>query len=139
VLASEVRLHILQIFVELFVKEQKLKQQLNEDYEEHKKRKCYKSLRRNNYWLFELMGLLKFVISAVISIIFLYFVITGIQNMMQAKEDLDLANERVDYWKGQVAKEHEFYRLHGCSKTGTESYSCPPGTPDFVPTEPEPN
>lgn len=52
---------------------------------------------------------------------------------MQAKEDLDLANERVDYWKGQVVKEHEFYRLHGCSKTGSESYSCPPGTPDFVP------
>jgi uncharacterized protein YoxC len=57
------------------------------------------------------MGFLKFVISAVLAIIFLYFTITSIQNLMQSKEDLDLANKKVDYWKTQVEKEHEFMGL----------------------------
>jgi hypothetical protein len=84
------------------------------------------------------LSLVKFIVSAVLAVIFLYFTITGIQNVMQAKEELDLANKQADYWKRQVVEENRFYESHACTKTSSETYSCPPGTPDFVPTEPEP-
>jgi hypothetical protein len=76
------------------------------------------------------MGLIKFIISAVLVIIFLYFTITGIQNVMQAQENLEKANERVH----KALERQRLLISKGCIQTGVdpvsnnEIWNCPEGT-----------
>jgi uncharacterized protein YoxC len=49
------------------------------------------------------MGLAKFIISSILTAIFLYLVIVGIQNVMQSQKELEEAQKAAD----QVKKEYE--------------------------------
>jgi uncharacterized membrane-anchored protein YhcB (DUF1043 family) len=80
------------------------------------------------------MSLLKFIISAVLAIIFLYFTITGIQNVMQAQKEVEQAQKEVDetsrelqHWTSEAEKSKAFYEAHGCTYQGDAMWHCPEG------------
>jgi uncharacterized membrane protein (DUF106 family) len=56
------------------------------------------------------MGLAKFIISAVLSVIFLYFTITSIQNFMEAQKEVKKAQKEVE----EAQKEMDNTVKYGC-------------------------
>jgi uncharacterized protein YggL (DUF469 family) len=51
--------------------------------------------------------------------------------------NLELAKIQLERELDQMQKEEEFYFSHGCTKSNTDTFLCPPNTPRFV-YEPEP-
>ena len=65
------------------------------------------------------MSVVRFVFSVVMALVFLYFTITSVQNLMAAHEDLKIEQDR-----------EALFLAHGCSVSsdGTQ-YICPNGLP----------
>jgi uncharacterized protein YpmB len=87
------------------------------------------------------LGLIKFIIFSIISVVVLYFAITSIQNytqkeVEQAQKEADLVKRQLEHEIDQMIKEEEFYFSHGCTKRESETFLCPPNTPTFI-YEPE--
>jgi uncharacterized membrane protein (DUF106 family) len=84
------------------------------------------------------MGIAKFIISAVLAVVLLYFTITSIQNYMDAQKEVEKANKEVQeaarelqHWTSEAQKSRDFYQAHGCTYQGGEMWRCPAGTPNY--------
>jgi hypothetical protein len=84
------------------------------------------------------MGVIKFVVLLIISVVSLYFIITSIQNLLVAQErvkeaqkDLREATNEFEYYSKEAKKSAEFYSSYGCTYKGNYIWSCPAGTPTY--------
>ena len=67
------------------------------------------------------MGLAKFIISAILTAIFLYLVIVGIQNVMQSQKELEEAQKAADQAKKEAEQSQEDLDRLICTARGMEA------------------
>jgi hypothetical protein len=80
------------------------------------------------------MGVIKFVILLIVSVVSLYFIITyldALKNLEEANKNVRGAARELQHYVLEGEREEQYYFSKGCTKQNDAIIACPIGTPSY--------